>query len=162
VWSPYANFQQIAFTLQDLDGGGPIGAYTVDADGSNVRALSGDAPSAGPSWSPNGLRIAFATWNATGIGNAVVVRTPGEADMLIRLPDGNVVPTSTSWSPDGSVIAFGGSNGIWIGPTGGGDARSFISDAASIAWSPDRQRIAFIRTSERQAGQLPSKAKAHR
>jgi Tol biopolymer transport system component len=157
VWSPNVNFPQIAFTLQDADQGFILGAYVVDADGSNVHGLSGDAPSEAPSWSPNGLRIAFVTWSSAWNGSQWVLSLPGvvvrtqccETDMLIRLSDGNGIPWSTSWSPDGSVIAFDTQDGIWIGPTGGGDGRNFITDAASIAWSPDRQRIAFIRPSER-------------
>lgn len=150
VWSPYANFGQIAFTLQDVDHGSPLGAYIVDADGSSVEALSGDAPSSGPSWSPEGSRVAF----VTSRGGVIRYVGRGEADVLISFPDGAGVPTSTSWSPDRAGIAFNtyrptGSNDMWIGPTGGGDARNFISDAASLAWSPDRQRIAFIRPSER-------------
>jgi Tol biopolymer transport system component len=157
VWSLDVNRQRIAFTLWDLDHGNALAAYSMDADGSNVQALSGDAPSDAPSWSPNGLRIAYVTWSSAWNGSQYVWSSPGvvvrsqccEADMLIRVPDGNGVPISTSWSPDGSVIAFEFQNGIWIGPTGGGDGKAFITDAANIAWSPDRQRIAFVRPSER-------------
>jgi Tol biopolymer transport system component len=154
VWSPSVNFQQIAFTLEDVDGGVPLGAYVVNTDGSNVRALSGDAPSAAPSWSPDGSRLAFVTWSSTSTG--VVVRSQrGEQDVLIRLPDGYGSPWNPAWLPDGTGIAFeaqrpgAGSTDIWVAPAGGGDPRIFISDAANIAWSPDRQRIAFIRPSER-------------
>jgi Tol biopolymer transport system component len=150
VWSPAATFGQIAFTLQDVDHGSPLGAYIVNADGSAVQALSGDAYSAGPSWSPDGSRVALVT------SDGVILRPVCcDADVLIRLPDAGANPMSTMWSPDGSSVVFDtyrpttGLNQIWIGPTGGGDARLFISDAVSLAWSPDRQRIAFVRPSER-------------
>jgi Tol biopolymer transport system component len=151
VWSPNANPAQIAFTLQDVDHGSALGAYIMNADRSAVQALSGDAYSFGPSWSPDGSRVAFAT------SRGVIVRDVSccEADALIRLPDDNANPTSTSWSPDQSSVAFDmyrpttGLNQIWIGPAGGGAARTFINDASSLAWSPDRQRIAFVRPSER-------------
>jgi Tol biopolymer transport system component len=133
-----------------VDHGSALGAYLVNADGFGVQALSGDAPSSGPSWAPDGSRVAF----VTSRGGIIRYVSGGEADVLISFPDGAGVPTSTSWSPDRAGIAFDtyrptGSVDIWIGPTGGGDARAFISDAASLAWSPDRQRIAFIRPSER-------------
>jgi Tol biopolymer transport system component len=154
VWSPYASSEQIAFTLQDVDHGSPLGAYVVNADGSGVQALSGDVPFYSPSWSPDGSRVALVT---SPDRKGVLVRDMRccEADLLIGLPDANAVPVSNFWSPDGSRIAFDaytpitGSYDVWIGPAGGGDARKFISDAASLAWSPDGQRVAFIRPSER-------------
>ncbi len=78
VWSPDAKNPRLAFTLQDVDHGVAIGAYIADANGSNVQALSGDAPADGPSWSSDGSHVAFATWSmqSTSLQSAsVVMRT---------------------------------------------------------------------------------------
>lgn len=99
AWS--AGGTRIAFARSGNDG---YEVYIVDADGSNVRAVTSvaaeSAPS--PSWSPDGSRIAL---DVDGAIHVVSIDGTGLRRLSPELPKG-VLDMSPSWSPDGTQIAF--------------------------------------------------------
>ena len=97
----------------------------------------------GPSWSPDGGRIAFV------YDNDIYVKAAGggERANLTKSPDDDDGP---AWSPNGDVIAFlswgnAGSDIHVISPDGTGKTNLTNLPAvyADLAWSPDGTKIAF-------------------
>ncbi len=142
--------------------------WTVPSAGGDARQLTtGDTDDAQPTWSPDGVRIAFVS-NRTpdretnGISAIYVVPALGGA--LRCLTEGAFAFTAPSWSPDGSRLVFIGTDdpraggaknaNLWTVLAGGGTPtnhtsnwdRSFgdhgMSDVYMSAddrpvWSPD-------------------------
>ena len=115
----------------------PAGLFVVGADGTGLRPVAspGDGPgdfrrAAHPSWSPDGLRLAFTAFDRTGRRPEIRV-VPASGGPSRAVAEG-VAP---SWSHDGSTLAF------------------MISGKPAIAtdWSrPGRndERIAVVRLSD--------------
>jgi TolB protein len=100
-WSP--DGMRIAFVqnVGNYDLGWDTRIDVMNADGSNVVQLTGDALSSEPSWSPDGKQLMFTHFDATGselwsmnIGDASTTR--------LVVHDGH----AGEWSPDGNRIAF--------------------------------------------------------
>jgi Tol biopolymer transport system component len=100
AWS--ADGTSIAFAHSGNDG---YEVYVMDADGSNVTAVTSvaaeSAPS--PSWSPDGSRIAL---DVNGAIHVVSVDGTGLRRLSPEPPRRGVLDMSPSWSPDGTRIAF--------------------------------------------------------
>ena len=105
AWSPDGT--RIAFTS---DRSGDFEVYSMNVDGSGVVNLTnhpaddgegGQAPG-GPTWSPDGRRIAF---DSTRAGSLQVFAMDADGGNVSQLTDGasNFEP---AWSPDGRQIAF--------------------------------------------------------
>lgn len=108
----------------------------VDADGSNRRVLHDGQT---PTWSPDGLRIAF-DWEGPP-GGIYTIRPDGTD---IRFVDAGRRP---SWSPDGRFIAYcggTGGNGIFVAPASGGEPRllhemaCWYDNNSYVSWQPVR------------------------
>jgi Tol biopolymer transport system component len=128
---------------------GPVGIYTMNADGSNQTDLTtqvnGTTDSA-PAWSPDGHQIAFAR-AFSDVANAIFVMNEDGSNQVMRInaAANNRDPT---WSPDGQRIAFArnGNNGSGVfvmNKDGTGVTQLTATAARDPNWSPDGTRIVF-------------------
>jgi Tol biopolymer transport system component len=135
------------------------GLYTVNGDGSGLRALHLTPPgSTAPpgALAPDGRRIAYVEPRT---GGRVTVRV-GSVDGTQSRVTGRLRSSACcllDWSPDSRRLVLAGSSRIWVlGAAPGSKARRIISGKpiiASVAWSPRGSRIAFLRqTSTSTAG----------
>jgi Tol biopolymer transport system component len=81
----------------------------MNADGSNIRRLAWHGiASPGPAWSPDGTRIAFASFRFGNVflGNAEILVMNADGSGLTRLTNNSAVDVEPTWSPDSAKIAF--------------------------------------------------------
>ena len=159
AWSPDGT--RIAFTRRN---GTTSALFVMDADGGNVtqRAAGGSQPS----WSPDSQWIAFTCFGAFGSGQdicKVKAIDDGSSPINLSLLGGRTIGFEAypTWSPDGARIAYTSDwelfdivFDIWvIDPDGSNHATLTPHTPAVVnpyeswqpAWSPDGQRIAFMR-----------------
>lgn len=81
------------------------GLWTANADGSGARQITTGAYDYSPRWSPDGVRIAFATepLDGSGIRKIGVVDASGSNRRVIT---GGPTDQRPFWSPDGKLVAF--------------------------------------------------------
>lgn len=138
--------------------------YVMQADGSGQTRLTNDpAEDFGPTWSPDGTRLAFDS-NRDGSYNIYAMNVDGSGDLTNLTQDPSGSPAwsnvNAAWSPDGTRIAFTTLRDepdpfncdpcnwqIYVmGSDGSGPARltDHTADDDHPAWSPDGGRIAFV------------------
>jgi Tol biopolymer transport system component len=133
--------------------------FTMNADGSNVLALTNDGHSSGPSWSPDGRRILFIHSSASNRPDELyVMDADGSNRRLLRRFQTAIY--SAAWSPDGNTIAVSCAiqpreNLAEVGQApvrsgvhllrvdGKGELRLLAVNVFSAAWSPDGKRLAL-------------------
>jgi Tol biopolymer transport system component len=173
AWSP--NGRQIAFerAIGPLQAGGPpavAGIFIMNADGSNVRQLTQLEPNSGtedhgPTWSPDGRRIAFMRSNNTldpvDASSIYTIKSDGSDLRLVRrMPRKWPGAGWPDWSPDGSRILFTtyctfgncgqpptGAQLFTVKPNGRGlrQLTHLPGNSETPAWSPDGREIVFAR-----------------
>jgi Tol biopolymer transport system component len=144
AWSPDGT--RIGFTGSIFDDKGETASsdiFTVRPDGSDLVNVT-QTPGAkddevGPTWSPDGSRIAF---NETS-GKGIVLVVRNLADGTERPITEGHVDDGPAWSPDGSLIAFnrspldGGGFDVWVvRPDGSGLTRLTRDGGFNPAWQP--------------------------
>ena len=123
-----------------------VDIYVMDADGSNVVQLTDNGfRDVGPSWAPDGRRIAF-TSNLDL--NTDIYLMDADGSNLLQLTDDPAGDHSPDWSPDGSRIVFLSSFNVMVMDADGSNVVQLADDPAlefkaNPAWSPDGARIAF-------------------
>ena len=147
---------QIAF----VSVGGKVGDRTyqlqlADADGENPQAmLTSPRPILSPSWAPDGVRIAYVSFeNKTQSAVYVQDRQKGSRVKLISREGINGAP---SWSPDGERLAvtlsYQGNPDIYVVQVDGGELTRITTSEAidtEAVWI-DNDTLAF--TSDRSGG----------
>ena len=157
---------RIAF-VSNRDGNREI--YVMNADGSGQTRLTNNTENDwGPSWSPDGRRIAFSPYGFThrvesqggesyraSYGNLEIYVMNADGSGHTRLTNNTEGDGNPSWSPDGRRIAFyswrdenwgDGNSEIYVmNADGSGQTRltNNTEGDRDPSWSPDGRRIAF-------------------
>ena len=146
-WSP--DGKRIAYVGGD-------GVLVADADGRDTRRLSSMHADT-PLWSPNGKTIAVADVSSPTGGIWLLPVAGGKPRRVIR-GAGDAV-----WSPDGKWLALTVSRGrhwdIFVARGEGSRPRRLTFETGGVEvrdprWTPDGQRIVFVRVGARTPGEL--------
>jgi Tol biopolymer transport system component len=146
-WSPDGS--QLAFTRNE-------NIWIVNADGSNLHALTHSGPGFGnyhPAWSPDGSTIAY--WHGSidspdgGPGDAEIYTIPAAGGHPTRLTHDDAASIEPAWSPDGKLIVYRTAPpyNLIVMRADGSDPHQVTPDGmnpSAPAWSPDGSRIAFL------------------
>ncbi len=152
-WSPDGS--RLAFVGRDcaecadagpIAGDIPGAIFVVDADGSNLRKLTGPAYEGAFSWSPDGVSIGFVRFDLSGEQPTqafIVPSAGGEPEVLLN---GTAVTGNPQWSPDGSSMLVPTPDGLVL-LDGTGQAGTIIARAeagiAGASWSPSGQWVLY-------------------
>jgi Tol biopolymer transport system component len=138
-----AAFPPIVFASGQLD----RDLVVMRQNGSHRRVLTpAGRDDSDPSWSPDGLRIAFSFYNGRRERIALLEVRSGQVQ---DLGDG----FNPDWSPDGRRLVFLDAEGfddlVIMNPNGSnrrrlGLTRTGIADETDPSWSPDGREIAFV------------------
>ncbi|MGH2528018.1 MAG: TolB family protein, partial [Actinomycetota bacterium] len=86
---------------------------------------------------------------STGCDGIMVMRANGTGVRSVVPSDGNDCPVSPTWSADGTSLVFQNDGELFVVGVDGTDLRNLTKTIeayeASPAWSPDGDRIAFVR-----------------
>ncbi len=146
VWRP--NHDQLVITGATT--GVERGYYLVSPDGTGLKPIV-VMPTAvnTPAISPDGTKLAYATWGTDGEGRIHVVDIDSRTDMGVDFsPDYTFTDLSPRFSPDGTKLLVERYDAEGYRPTilpidgsgpvvGMGDAHPELTNGAAVAFSPD-------------------------
>ena len=121
--------------------------WLMNADGTGLTQLTSDGHSESPTWSPDGMQIAFVRGRSGGETDLYVMNADGSNRS--RLTDTIRVEYAPNWSPDGNSIVFERSNywdpysstDLWtVAPNGSGASQLMDTNGVYEA-APDWQPI---------------------
>ena len=143
---PSPDGRRVAF---DSDRDGERAVYIVDADGSNIRRISGPGYAAVPTWSPSGDRLAFVRAEASRpkVWNLwLLTFSTGELRRLTRFTYGQT--WGASWLHDGRRVVFSHEDRLVMLSLADGQMRSYPSPVhgrimRTPAVSPDGRVVVF-------------------
>ena len=123
--------------------------WVADADGENAQsALVSPEPIISPSWSPNGMQLAYVSFESRKPVIYAHDVASGKRRLLANFRGSNSAP---AWSPDGrqivATLSRDGGSQLYALDANGGEPRR-LTQSTSIdtepAFSPDGQRIYFV------------------
>jgi TolB protein len=151
-WSPDGNTIVFMESLDSL-----WGIARINKDGSGYARLTSDLPSADPTWSPDGTRIAFVrvvSPDCEDDCNLEIYLMNPEGSELTNLTNNPGLDYNPVWSPDGRNLAFvsyrDGNDEVYVLDLESNELTRVTDNPAfdgQPAWSPDGRRLAF--TSDR-------------
>ena len=159
VWSPDGERLAFTRTQDDATPASRTGVWVIGRDGSGRVRLSAGAVGthdAGPSWSPDGTRIAFHRESAETGGDPYyqrkfeiyVMRADGSEP--VRLTHHRSLSYGAAWSPDGRRIAYlhwDYQRFEWtiraVNADGTDDRFVTVGGMSTPSWSPDGGRLLF-------------------
>ncbi len=121
----------------------------ADADGENPREIARSfEPLLSPSWSPDGKRIAYVTFE--GGRSKIIIQTPATGDYVTFLGEKGI-NSAPSWTPDGTrlvvTLSFQKNSDIYVIDLAT-RARRRLTDSFAIdtspTVSPDGRTVAFL------------------
>ena len=144
----HSGIRGVELKLADAATGADRGSLAAPGLSTKFDALS-FLYSAG-SWSPDGQRLAYITYNDGD--NEINIVNVGSRDIERRIKPDNVGAVSTvAWSPDGTKLVFSGMHGgisdLYLFELQSGMTRRLTNDLYADlqpAWSPDGSAIAFV------------------
>jgi len=146
--------KQVAF--RDSDGAHNTGIYTALVGGEDSLRLTSDPGDCCPTWSPDGLQIAFIRYVDKTFSIIVVPALGGTEHRVYRGPA--PMGTGLAWSPDGKFLAFPEASAVdpprsWISLLSFADYSTKpltspprASRDSESAFSPDGSQVAFVRS----------------
>ena len=142
AWSPD---KALAFTVRH---GETSRIMVIDLQRHTLRQLTNSAGFAtNPSWSPDGMWLAFQSNNASG---ADIFVADSIGDSLRRLSSDAAFDGDPSWSPDSKQLVFrssrSGNSDLYVMDLDGNIVRQLTDSVAREehpSWSPDGKYIAF-------------------
>jgi TolB protein len=142
AWSP--DSRRIAFERASGDANLPATGSqiaVVGRDGKGLRVLTrGEGLRYYPVWSARGAQIAFELHRRNKRSAIVLMRSDGTRQRV--LTEGS----EPQFSPRGARILFAGKDGgLWTMGTDGTGLRRLTEDGNFPTWSPNGQRVAFLR-----------------
>jgi Tol biopolymer transport system component len=124
----------------DSDSGGHFCIWIMKSDGTQKECIK--EYSRMPNWSPGGDRIVHVQYVGKGNPEIFSMDTSGGDDkQLSSNGEWNSYP---KYSPDGMKIMFTSKGSIWM-MNNNGDALQKVIDGGQFSWSPDGNKIVFIK-----------------